>query len=526
MMKKYISTIFILLTIAGSSCKKGYLNLTDNPNLPSVASPNLLLSGALKTTADIVNGPDYAMYACWVGYMSWSTGFQANVQLEEYQFTTADYQGVWSDNYLNLSNYNAILGATTEPNYQAIADIMMAYEYEALVDNYNNVPFSDALQGSKNLNPAYQTGQSIYLALMKQLDAAITLIQKAPVSAANPESADIMFGGNMTNWILFANTLKLRLALRESTNPALSGDYGTLSAAVKATAALGYLTDATPASVNPGYQNVDANGGQQTPLERNWGVTQTGGAETDKSEYQANSYMANFFGSNGDPRLVEVYSASTTPDAATATGVQTGGLVTVQGGVPIVSTTFGYNKPPFGTIDGSQTAIIPSLVGPGVLQSPAQPAVIMSSAEALFLQAEGAAKGLIPGGAAAAATFYNEGIASSFEADAVPDADAAAATYSAQPAIAFPTGGALESQVKAIITQKWAALAIYGAFEAFNENRRTGYPAVPTSIYPSANAPNQVERIFYPFSEYETNAVNVAAEGSINPFSSKIFWAK
>jgi len=525
-MKKYISTIFILLTIAGSSCKKGYLNLTDNPNVPSVASPNLLLSGALKTTADIVNGPDYAMYTCWVGYMSWSTGFQANLQLEEYQFTTSNYQSVWQDNYLNVSNYNALLGSTTEPNYQAIANIMMAYEFEALVDNYNNVPYTEALQGSKNLNPKYDTGQSIYLALMKQLDAAISMIQKAPASAANPQTADVMFGGVMQNWILFANTLKLRLALRESTSSATSGDYATLSAAVKATASLGYLTDAIPATVNPGYANIDADGGQQTPLERNWGVTQTGGAETDKSEYQANSYMAKFFGDNNDPRLVEVYSGSTTTDAATATGVQVGGLVTVQGGVPIVSTTFGYNLPPFGTIDGTPGAIIPSLVGPGVLQSPVQSAVIMSSAEALFLQAEGAAKGLIPGGAAAAATFYNAGIASSFEADAVPDADNAAATYAAQPAIAFPTAGALEAQVKAIITQKWAALAIYGSLEAFNENRRTGYPAVPTSIFPSANAPNQVARIFYPFLEYETNATNVAAEGSIDKFSSKIFWAK
>ena len=505
-MKKYISTILILLTIAGSSCKKGYLDLTNNPNVPSVSSPNLLLSGALKTTADIVNGPDYAMYACWVGHMSWSTGFQANVQLEEYQFTTSSYQAVWTDNYLNLSNYNALLGSTTEPNYQAIAKIMMAYEYEALVDNYNNVPFTNALTGSKNLNPTYQTGQSIYLALMQQLDAAIGLIQKAPAAAANPGSADIMFGGTMANWILFANTLKLRLALRESTSSATSGDYGTLSAAVKATAGLGYLTDATPASVNPGYTNIDANGGQQTPLERNWGVTQNGGAETDKSEYQANSYLANFMGSNNDPRLVEVYSASTTPDADKATGLQPGGAVNVQNGVAIVSTTFGYNLPPFGTIDGTPGAIIVSLVGPGVLQSPTQNAVIMSSAEALFLQAEGAAKGLIPGGAAAAATFYNAGIASSFEADAVPDADNAAATYAAQPAIAFPTAGALEAQVKAIITQKWAALAIYGAFEAFNENRRTGYPAVPTSIFPAANAPNQVARIYYPFLEYETNA--------------------
>jgi hypothetical protein len=68
MMKKYLSIIFITLAVAGSSCKKDYLELTNNPNVPSVASPDLLLTGALKSTADIVNMGNYVQYAAWVGY--------------------------------------------------------------------------------------------------------------------------------------------------------------------------------------------------------------------------------------------------------------------------------------------------------------------------------------------------------------------------------------------------------------------------------------------------------------------------
>jgi hypothetical protein len=169
------------------------------------------------------------------------------------------------------------------------------------------------------------------------------------------------------------------------------------------------------------------------------------------------------------------------------------------------------------------------VVGPGVLQSPTQSAAIMSAPEALFLQAEAAARGLISGNPA---TLYNAGITASFEYFAVPStpagiatADAEATTYAAQPAIAYPSGGSLETQVQAIITQKWAALAVFGAFEAWNEYRRTGFPAVPTSIYPSAPA-TQVTRIFYPFIEYETNQQNVQAQGTISQFTSKIFWAK
>ena len=192
-MKKYLLIIVITFTIAGSSCKKDYLNLTNNPNTPSVAAPNLLLSAALKTSADVVNntldappyqnGGDYTMYAAWGGYLSQSTSFQPFVNLEQYQFTTSTYQEPWTDNYLVLSNFNALLHASGEPYYQAIAKIMIAFHFEALVDNFNNVPYTSALQGAAELNPTYQTGQSIYLDLMKQLDAAIVLIQKAPATA-------------------------------------------------------------------------------------------------------------------------------------------------------------------------------------------------------------------------------------------------------------------------------------------------------------------------------------------------------
>jgi hypothetical protein len=523
MMKKYISTILISLAVAGSSCKKDYLNLTVNPNVPSITTPDLALSGALKTTADIVNGGDYIQYASWVGYMSQSTGFQPFTNVEQYNFTTTDFNGPWNDNYSNLSNYNAMFASTTDPNYQAIAKIMMAYDFEALVDNYNNVPYSQALLGAKNLNPAYDGGPAIYTDLMKQLDAAIVLIQKAPATALAPTTSDIMYGGNMGNWIKFANTLKLRLAVRVSGVSTLASSFAT---AAQATASLGYIDATDAALVNPGYLNSDADGGQQSPLWRYYGFNQSGTPGTGRQEYQANSFAANFYGSNSDPRLIEVYAPSATVDAATATSFTAGSTLNVQGGVPIISTTFGDSQPPTATVDGKAgSTVSPSLIGTGLLTSPTMSAVLLSAPESLFLQAEAVQRGIITA-SATPASLYNAGITASFEFDNVPNADVAAATYYAQPAIAYPTGGSLAAQVQAIITQKWAALNVFGAFEAFNENRRTGYPAVPTSIYQGANAPHQVARIFYPFVEYATNAANVAAQGTIDKFSSKIFWAQ
>jgi hypothetical protein len=148
-------------------------------------------------------------------------------------------------------------------------------------------------------------------------------------------------------------------------------------------------------------------------------------------------------------------------------------------------------------------------------------AEVMASSEAYFIQAEAAQIGLITGDPA---TLYNDGITASFVYEGLTAAQAA--TYYAQASIAYPTAGTFAAQQEAIITQKWAALNPFGALEAFNEYRRTGYPAVPVSIYPGVTQTTQPTRIYYPFIEYATNAANVAAQGTINPFTSKIFWAK
>jgi len=507
-MKKYISLLIILLTIATGGCKKDFLELSDNPNSPVAVTPGLLLSGALKTTASIVNGnildpaisltvptdANYTMYANWIGYLNWSTGFQPNVNLLQYAFTNANYD-VWSRLYLNLSNYNALAKSTTEPNYLAIAKIMTVFDFQQLVDNYNNVPYTTALAGTDNLNPTYEKGTVIYDDLIKQLDAAILMIQSAPASAANPGATDIMYQGVMTNWIIFANTLKLKIAVRQSN---LTAKQAALKTAVAATEALLYINNAvTAATVNPGYVNNDANGGQASPLYAAYAFSQSGASSPYRSRYMANQYAIDFYVSHADPRATLVYGVN-------SSGNLVGNYL--------------------GQTNTNPAGLAVSRLGSGALKGPTMDAVILSAAESLFLQAEAASTGLISGNPK---VLYDAGIAASFVDDLVPDAATAAATYAAQPSVAYPVGGSAAAQQKAIIVQKWAALNPYGAFEAFNEFRRTGYPDdIPLSVYPGNNAPNQITRILYPTIEYQTNAANVAAEGNIDKFTSKIFWAK
>jgi hypothetical protein len=550
-MKKYIAIILLALTIAESGCRKDFLSLETNPNSPSTSSPDLALAGALKTTAAIVNGTGYTMYASWMGYLSWSTSYQPNTALENYSITTSTYD-LFTPIYINLSNYNALIASNPGPNFTAIAKIMEVYNFEALVDNYGSVPYSQAFGGATLLTPKYDDAAGIYDDLMVQLDASIKMIQGAKATDVTPGTGDIMFGGNMGTWILFANTLKLKLALRESTaavaHPSTVPHFAVMQAAVVATASLGYLGTAgttalvngsslpltsvptVGATVNPGYLNSDANGGQQSPMYLAYGVSAGGAGLGNSITYQAGAYGTHSFAVLNDPRLDFVYTATSTPNAANATGTVNASVdsVSFNSHYVVVGTTFGTVNPPQGIVPPATKLanLAPSKFGSGVLKSPTQNANVLSLAESYFLQAEGAAATGY-GVTGTAATLYNKGIAASFTDDAVTGAAAAAATYSAQPSVAYPSAGTFAQQQQAIITQKYLALNLYGAFEAFNDLRRTGYPNnIPLSAYPGNTAPNQITRIPYPFVEYANNANNVPSAGSINIFSTKIFWAK
>jgi hypothetical protein len=505
-MKKYIIYTLVLFAAAFSSCKKNFLDLP-NPNQPTAASAALVLPSALSTSAAIVNS-GYTVYGYWMGYLAPAAGYAPSQSLLTYNFTTSDYQN-WTAYYLNLSNYDYILqktaGDKTQVYFNAIAQIMTAYNYQGLVDNYNNVPYTDAFKGSGNLLPKYDKGSDIYADLIKKLDGAISAIKGADDNVAvNPTSADIVFGGDMDKWKQFANTLKLRLILRQSN----LSNFSTIAAGIAATAGEGYLT--TDAAANPGYQNID---GKQSPFWNNYGYSQAG--STKNASVTAGAYAVNLLKNNADPRATLFYQPNSTGDVV---GNQFGVAV------PVTASNFGNT-----TITGGSFA-----KGTGLLKSPYMDASLLSASESYFLQAEAAQRGLLTG--ADAKTLYNKGITASFQTayisytgtskSVTAGADAAATTYYSQPK-ANINWDASPDKIQAIITQKYIALDGYNMLEAYNEYRRTGFPNVPASVANGALGGGKLpNRIFYPNTEYSTNAANVGNEGTINQFSSKIFWAK
>jgi hypothetical protein len=368
-------------------------------------------------------------------------------------------------------------------------------------------------------NPAYDSGSVVYNGCLAKLDSAIALFESDSVMAAgsyNPGNADVMFQGDVPSWIRLANTLKLRLLLHEINVTAQAGVIQTEMAKIAADA-FGCIGAGQTAFVNPGY-GTDLSG-HLSPLWSSIGYNINGGVSN--NEQRATTYMINKLKGYNDPRIAYFYCSSAAgqvlgnpvgdPNNANATYVGSG-----PGPNPA-----SLNPPPFAISGPSKY---------GILQSPTQPAIVLSSWESLFLQAEAAYRGLLPGGAAAAQAFYEQAITESFTylnvyTDGKSSGAAAtfAAAYLAQP-VDGVNWAASTNKLQTIITQKYIALCYTNTEESWTDFRRTGYPSdLAVSDDPAVLYPH-VLRFIYPQSEYDANADNVSKEGNVTPVSPRIFW--
>src|SRR5690242_1964897 len=250
-MKKLMILFSGIIMLAGAGCKKDFLDINTNPNTATNTTPELVLPNALAVTAarQITN---YTFISGWMGYWAISGSYALNTNdFTTYKQTTDFGDGLWRNIYDNLEDYNYIEQAGTaqnKPFYVAAAKIMKAYEYQQLVDMFNNVPYTNALQGTTQILPTYDDAQAIYDSLVANIDIAVGLMAQPEAQAS--ETSDIMFGGDTQLWIQFANTLKLRILLRQSQigrDAYITGEIGKISG--------GYLTQ--DAAVNPGYVQTD-----------------------------------------------------------------------------------------------------------------------------------------------------------------------------------------------------------------------------------------------------------------------------
>jgi hypothetical protein len=526
-------------TSIASSCQT-FLDTNINPNQATSVTPDQLLGNALTVTGANYNGGIVANASNFNSYANFATGFwtKSNAvsgfnEERRYNYSSTYQQGLFNNTYDNLNDYNLIqtIGNTTYPNHAAIARIMKVYNFLLLVDEYGDIPYSEALKGKGNITPKYDKAEDIYKDFIVQLKGAVTDINAATAGlAVGPE--DVVFGGNMTRWKQFANSLRLRILLRESNVAALNGYVKTEMAALQTDAAAnaGYIT--ADVNVQPGFA---ASSGQQNPFYNAYGFS-VGSANT-VSNYKfilPTNYLVNLFVNNNDPRITQEYR----PVGAVkdANGVQTDAG-------KYVGSNLGESVIPSPTTGSTfQAALLGSPAGTFAgtfLRGPNQPVTLMLLAEHLFSKSEAESRTLLTGDAKA---DYLAGIRASFNTtfrDApaptpanklVNDGDTdptsnynkylaanvanglvdwdATTTAATDTYGTITTGTRTVSTLEKILTQKFLAENTIAGTEAWDDFRRTLLPQVPVSIQ-AAVAGQFPKRLLYPQSEVNTNKANV-----------------
>jgi hypothetical protein len=489
-MKKLIYFLLMIL-ITESSCKK-YLDINKNPNQPTDVEPTFVLSQSLAASGFIQAINYYVGLSQWMGYTARSAGFAPNSAFEAFEITQGQFQANWTNVYHLIYDLNFVESRSAErkqPFFEGAAKALKAFWFQYLVDMFNNVPYTDAAQPAVIQNPKYDDAKTIYEDLIKQLDQAIILLKSSGSLSPADAKYDVMFFGDKTHWIKFANTVKLRVLIRQSEMAGRAAYIQTEISKITAEGT-GFINEGDDALINPGFENSP---GKQSYIYGNYGLTPNGTPAT--TFFRAHQFAVDFHKNTNDPRIDFIYKKP-------ANGVHLGNWL---GSSPNANS-------------------ITSETGPGVIKTGEAPFPFFLATESLFLQAEAVQRGYMTGNAK---SLYQRAITASFKYLGVTSADAAAATYYSQAGIVNVSWDDSPDKIQAIAMQKWAAMNGLNAMEAWAEFRRTGYPRIiPASLSPNVTKNQIPARGLYPQVEYDVNPENVLAQGTISQFDSKIFWMK
>ncbi len=305
-------------------------------------------------------------------------------------------------------------------------------------------------------------------------------------------------------WKKYANTLRLRMLIHlhngiTSTTVAPGINVATEMAKITAD---GFLMEGQSAQIQPGFSGTKPN-----PYYRFY-VTSEAGTTSQRDHLRANDYAINYYAVDGDPRRERFY--------VHPAGGARGSIFGLPSGAP-------------GSFIGSDLSTVR---GPGLIpDGAASRAWLFTATESLLLQAEARQRGFLTSGPTAV-DLYLRAIKESFNwlGLSVAQADAYIAWNAGFPDvdITAPGGG-----LYTIISQKWFSLNMINELEVWTDWRRTdivygvggGFPPGPPKSVDANAHPNGIpRRLLYPQNEYNYNAANVGAEGTINVWTNKIFW--
>lgn len=381
----------------------------------------------------------------WSGYMTTPNEF-SGINNHSYALNNSWNSFAWDDAYLNIITNLYKVEQRAKGKYDqfyAWSLIIKVATMQRITDMYGPAVYSKY----GTALATYDSQEEIYTQMFKDLDFAVTDLTKrvsdGEVSKFT-QTDQSSYAGSYSQWVKYANSLRLRMAVRISkVNPTLAK-----TEAEKAVShSIGVLK--TNADVMKIKSPLDLN--VIDVMSHAW-VGLFMGAD-----------MESILGGYGDPRLEKYWNVSTQVPGQIK-GVRTGIVY------PTPSTYANFSKTGPRTKTGEVTW--------------------MSTAEVYFLRAEGVLRGWNMDGTAQG--LYELGIKASFEQNGVSGADTyitdntklpknyvdpinAANNAAAVSKVTVAWGADKEVNLEKIITQKWIATYPDGQ-EAWSEFRRTGYP--------------------------------------------------
>ena len=398
----------------------------------------------------------------------------------------------------------------------AMMKVWRVWSYHRVTDYWGPIPYSEF--GNRERSVAYDSQESIYLDFFATLDEAIPVLQSNAGSTSFLGANDLVYGGNVDQWIKLANTLRLRLAMRVK--------YANLE--LSRTEAEKAATLGEFIAVNDDNAIIETSADFTNPYNT---ITQWG-------EFRMSADMESILKGYEDPRIQFYASPAAEPDPSDDPA----------------SVSFPYEGMRNGQSklekQGTKFNAIASDMGPAytVAGGAGPNYVVMNAAESYFLRAEGVLEGWNMGGGNVQ-EFYERGILTSqgeygldgnnlsgnsyVASTNTPDSYNGVAPAASVVPIAYNAAGTKEQQLEQIITQKWISL-YPNSQEAWAEKRRTGYPTFYDRLNtddPSIQVSTVPRRVPFVDGEFTTNseAVNAAVDdllGGSNAGTTKLWWDK
>lgn len=455
---------------------------------------------------------------CWSGYFGQNNNWGGPNNLN-YFLKDGWVASSYTESYSTVVPLWQDLKGKTEtqfPEVFALAQILKISAWHKATDMFGPIPYKEAGKGL--ITVPYDSQEEVYKSMFKELSDAIEVLTKYADNGNSKllPNADAVYAGDVHKWVVYANSLMLRLAMRVYyADAALSKQYALQA-------------------VNHSY-GVMKTKDDEAKMERGASLEFKNNLDVLINQYnecRMGSSMLAYLGGYQDPRLPKYFNTSTVSQAVTV------GTYGKYSGVPTghdVSSNDAFK-------DSSRPAITSTT-----------PTYWMRASEVYFLLAEAALHGFAVGGTAE--SLYEKGIEMSFEENGIASSEVAdymssglkPSAYSFHlanpsvnvdaPALTQATTewtGTDEEKLEKIMIQKWIALYPNGQ-EAWTEYRRTGYPKLHSVVtnYSNGEIDSEVgiRRMRFPTNK-STSAEDIAnlesarklLRGGLDKAGTRLWW--